>query len=132
MTVTWSEFPQNCPQHAPKVDAFDTIQKHAGGPKPMVEHWTIPQVEIQCSSSIGGIRMLRRGFVVDVQVDHLVVRVTGTSYVASFYRADDSAELIVKHLPLRDDHRAPMSRLDFIKTAWQLAKDKAEELKWIA
>jgi hypothetical protein len=54
--------------------------------------------------------MLRRGFVVEVQGDHLIVRVTGTSYVASFYRADDSTELIVRHLPMRNDHRAPMSR----------------------
>ena len=67
---------------------------------------------------------------VEVQVDHLIVRVTGTSYVASFYRADDSTELIVRHLPMRNDHRA--SRSDFIKTALQLAKDEAQELDWIA
>ena len=76
--------------------------------------------------------MLRKGFVVEVQVDHLVVRVTGTSYVASFCRMDDSTELIVRHVPFRDDHRAPMSRLDFFKSALQLAKEKAQELKWIA
>jgi len=45
--------------------------------------------------------MLRRGFVVEVQGEQLIVRVTGTSYVASFYRADDSTELIVRHLPMR-------------------------------
>jgi hypothetical protein len=75
--------------------------------------------------------MLRRGFVVEVQIDHLVVRVTGTSYMASFYRMDDSTELLARNLPLRDDHRAPMSRLKFINSAWQLAKDKAQQLKWI-
>jgi hypothetical protein len=79
-----------------------------------------------------GDKMLRRDFVVEVQGDHLVVRVTCTSYVASFYRVDDSTELIVRHLPLRDDHRAPMGRLDFIKSACQLAKDKAQEIKWVA
>jgi hypothetical protein len=81
---------------------------------------------------LGATKMLRRGFVVEVQVDHLIVRVTGTSYVASFYRVDDATELVVRHVPLRDDHRAPMSRLDFIRSAWQLAQDKAHELKWIA
>lgn len=76
--------------------------------------------------------MLRRGFVVEVRIDHLIVRVTGTSYAASFYRADDSTELIVRHLPLRDDHRAPMSRLAFIQSACQLANDRARELRWMA
>jgi hypothetical protein len=92
----------------------------------------IPQVETSMQLILRGDKMLRRDFVVEVQVDHLIVRVTGTSYVASFYRADDSTELIVRHLPMRNDHRAPMSRLDFIKTALQLAKDEAQELDWIA
>jgi hypothetical protein len=74
--------------------------------------------------------LLRKSFVVEVQDDHIVVRVTGTSYAASYYRIANSAELLPRHLPLRDDHRAPMSRLDFIKSAWQLAKDEAQKLKW--
>ena len=78
----------------------------------------------------GGRPLLRKSFVVEVQDDHIVVRVTGTSYAASYYRIANSAELLPRHLPLRDDHRAPMSRLDFIKSAWQLAKDEAQKLKW--
>jgi hypothetical protein len=75
--------------------------------------------------------LLRKGFLVEVQDDHIVVRVTGTSYAASYYRIANSTELIARHLPLRDDHRAPMSRLEFIKSAWKLANDKAQKLKWI-
>jgi hypothetical protein len=67
--------------------------------------------------------------VVEIQPDELVVRVTGTSYVASFRRVDDSTTLIATQIPLRDDHRAPMSRLDFIKAAWHLAQAKAQQLK---
>jgi hypothetical protein len=75
--------------------------------------------------------LLRKSFVVEVQDDHIVVRVTGTSYAASYYRIANATELLPRHLPLRDDHRAPMSRLEFIKSAWQLAKDEARKLKWI-
>ena len=73
--------------------------------------------------------MLRKGPVVEVYGDHIVVRVTGTSYSASYYRVADSTELLAKNLPLRDDHRAPMSRLEFIKGSWQLAKAKLQEFK---
>ena len=73
--------------------------------------------------------MLRKGPVVEVYGDHIVVRVTGTSYSASYYRVANLTELLAKNLPLRDDHRAPMSRVEFIKAANQLAKAKAEQLK---
>jgi hypothetical protein len=76
--------------------------------------------------------MLRKGFLVEVQNDHIVVRVTGTSYAVSFYRAAGLPGLFARNLPSRDDHRAPMTRLEFIKNAWQLAKDKAQQLRWIA
>ena len=81
--------------------------------------------------ALGGRPLLRKSFVVEVQDDLIVVRVTGTSYAASYYRIANSGELLTRHLPLRDDHRAPMSRLEFIKSAWQLANDKAQKLKWI-
>jgi hypothetical protein len=75
--------------------------------------------------------MLRKGFMVEVEHDHIVVRVTGTSYAASYYRTGNSTELVARNLPLRDDHRAPMSRLEFIQSSWDLAKAKARQLKWI-
>ena len=75
--------------------------------------------------------MLRKSLLVEVQKDHIIVRVTGTSYFASYYRMENSRELLAQNLPSRDDHRAPMTRLEFVKSAWQLAKEKAQELKWI-
>ena len=75
--------------------------------------------------------MLSRGFRVEVEHDHIVVRVTGTSYTAYYYRMGKSGGLVARNLPLRDDHRAPMSRLEFIKSSWQLAKAKAQQIKWI-
>ena len=68
--------------------------------------------------------MLRKSFVVEVQDDHIVVRVTGTSYAASYYRMPNSTDLFARQLPLRDDHRAPMSRLEFIKSAWSSPKTR--------
>jgi hypothetical protein len=79
----------------------------------------------------GGTKVLRRGFQVEVEHDHIVVRVTGTSYAASYYRTDSSTGLVGRNLPLRDDHRAPMSRIEFIKSSWELAVAKAQQLKWI-
>jgi hypothetical protein len=75
--------------------------------------------------------MLRRELLVEVEHDHIVVRVTGTSYAVFYYRMANSTGLVVRNLPSRDDHRAPMSRLEFIKNSWELAKAKAQELKWI-
>ena len=68
--------------------------------------------------------MLRRELLVEVEHDHIVVRVTGTSYAVSYYRMASSTGLVARNLPLRDDHRAPMSRLEFIKSSWELLKPK--------
>lgn len=42
----------------------------------------------------GGDTLLRKSVVVEVQDDHIVVRVTGTSYAASYYRIANSTELL--------------------------------------
>jgi hypothetical protein len=75
--------------------------------------------------------MLRRELLVEVEHDHIVVRVTGTSYAISYYRISSSTGLIARNLPARDDHSSPMSRLEFIKSSWELAKAKAQQLNWI-
>ena len=56
--------------------------------------------------------MLRRELLVEVKHDQIVVRVTGTSYAISYYRIASSSGLAARNLPARDDHRAPMSRLE--------------------
>ena len=57
--------------------------------------------------------MQRRGYVVEIQNHDIVVRVTGTSYTATYHRLGDS--LLARNLPLRDDHRAPI-------VGWSLSK----------
>jgi hypothetical protein len=66
--------------------------------------------------------MLRKGVVVEVELDHIVVRITATSYAASYYRMDN-AGLVARNLPLRDDHRAPMTRLEFIRESHMRKRD---------
>ena len=70
--------------------------------------------------------MLAKVLRVEVQHDYnIVVRVTGTSYTASYFKLQDSPQL------LASDH-APMSQPEFLAFAWQMANDKARELGWIA
>ena len=76
--------------------------------------------------------MLPKRYVVEVQDGHIVVRVTATSYAVSYNRVTYPPWLLPSKFPSRDDHRAPMDRLEFIKSAWHLAKDKAQQLNWIA
>ena len=75
--------------------------------------------------------MLPRRYVVEVQNDHIVVRVTATSYAMSYNRVTYAPWLLPSKGPSQDDHRAPMDRLEFIRSAWHLAKDKAQQLDWI-
>ena len=109
---------------------MNEVGKKGRQPKPMGTYSTRPALNVG-QFALGGRPLLRKGFVVEVQDDHIVVRVIGTSYAASYYRIANSAELLPRRLPLRDDHRAPMSHLEFIKSAWQLANEKAQKLKWI-
>ena len=69
--------------------------------------------------------MLAKVLRVDVQHDYIVVRVTGTRSTASYFKPQDSPQL------LASDH-APMSQPEFLAFAWQMANDKARELGWIA
>jgi hypothetical protein len=84
-----------------------------------------PEVEAFAAMHPGA-TMLRRELLVEVEQDHIVVRVTGTSYAVSYFRMANSTGLVARNLPV-SDHRAPMSRLEFIKNSWELAKAKAQE-----
>ena len=75
--------------------------------------------------------MLPRRYIVEVQNDHIVVRVTATSYIMSYNRVTHAPWLLPNKAPSQDDHRAPMGRLEFIRNARHLAKDKAQQLGWI-
>ena len=68
--------------------------------------------------------MLRRELLVEVEHDHIVVRVTGTSYAVSYYRMASSTGLVARNLPVRDDHRAPMTGSNLSKTLGSSLKPK--------
>jgi hypothetical protein len=72
--------------------------------------------------------MVAKALRVEVQHDYMVVRVTGTSYTASYFKPQDSPQLLARYLPAKSDHRAPMSQPEFLAFAWQMANDKAREL----
>ena len=76
--------------------------------------------------------MLPRRYVVEVQNDHIVVRVTATSYVVSYHRVPYPPGLVPNKFPTQDDHRKPMDHLEFMRSAGYLANDKARQLHWIA
>ena len=81
---------------------------------------------------MGGLEMLPRRYVVEVQNDHIVVRVTATSYAVSYHRVTYPPGLVPSKFPTQDDHRAPMDHLEFIRSAGYLAQEKARQLHWIA
>jgi hypothetical protein len=43
--------------------------------------------------------MLRKAFVVEVQNDRIVVRMTGTSYFVSYHKPTDAPQLLARTLP---------------------------------
>jgi hypothetical protein len=76
--------------------------------------------------------MLPRRYVVEVQNDNIVVRVTATSCVVSYHRVTYPPGIVPSKFPTQDDHRAPMDHVKFIRSAGYLAQDEARQLQWIA
>jgi hypothetical protein len=70
-------------------------------------------------------------FQADVVDDEIVISLRGTSYVVTYYKPDNSLQLLAKRLPDRIDPRARMTQATFLAQAWRLANDMARELKWI-
>jgi hypothetical protein len=69
---------------------------------------------------------------VEVIDDEIIVVLPRASYSVTYYKPQDSPQLLAKHIPDRDDPRAPMAVSEFLAKAWKLANDKAKELGWIA
>jgi hypothetical protein len=71
-------------------------------------------------------------FQADLLGDEIVISLRGTSYIVTYYKPDNSPQLLAKRFPDRDDPRARMTQGEFLALAWRLANDMARELKWIA
>jgi hypothetical protein len=70
---------------------------------------------------------------VAVQGSEIVVSASGTDhYVVKYHRPANSAQLLAKSFPRKEDRSVSMTLADFLTAAHKLANDKARELGWIA
>ena len=69
---------------------------------------------------------------VEVRGDEIVVTLSGTSYVVTYYRAAAfPQQLLTKSHSGREDEGAPITQAEFHSRAWKVARHKARELGWI-
>jgi hypothetical protein len=67
---------------------------------------------------------------VEVQEDHIVVTLPGTSYAVTYYKPGEAPQLIVRS-NWTDDPDASIELGEFRARAWITAVGKARELGWI-
>ena len=76
--------------------------------------------------------MSRSDFDLSVNADEIVVTVPFTSYTVTYYKPDNSPQLLASKFPSKDDSSVPMTQAEFLAQAWRLANAKARELGWVA
>jgi hypothetical protein len=70
---------------------------------------------------------------VAVQGSEIVVSASGTDYyVVKYHKPANSAQLLAKSFPRKEDRSVSMTLADFLTAAHKLANDMARELGWIA
>ena len=68
---------------------------------------------------------------VQVVDDEIIVTLPGSRYSVTYYKPDNSPQLLAKRIADTDDLRFPTTAAEFLAKAWRLANDKARELGWI-
>jgi len=68
---------------------------------------------------------------VQVIDDEIIVTRPGSSYSVTYYKPEDSPQLLAKRIADHDDLRCSMTAAEFLAEAWRLANDKARDLGWI-
>jgi hypothetical protein len=68
---------------------------------------------------------------VEVQGRAIVITASDSDYVVTYHKPENSAQLIAKSYPRKEDRRVSMTLATFLTMAWSLANDKARELGWI-
>jgi len=63
--------------------------------------------------------------------DEIIVSLPGYYYTVTYYKPQNSPQLLAKNFPTADDQRIEMTQSDFLAQAWRLANDRARELGWI-
>jgi hypothetical protein len=76
--------------------------------------------------------MSRWAFDLNVNADEIVVTVPSTKYTVTYYKPDNSPQLLARKFSSKDDSSAPMTQAEFLAEAWKLANEKARELGWVA
>jgi hypothetical protein len=76
--------------------------------------------------------MARWDFELDVNAEEIVVTLPFTHYTVTYYKPDNSPQLLARNFPSNDDSGAPMTQAEFLAQAWRLANEKARELGWVA
>jgi hypothetical protein len=68
---------------------------------------------------------------VSVVDDEIIVTWPGSFYSVTYYKPENSSQLLAKRIADQDDLRFPMTAAEFLAEAWRLANNKARELRWI-
>jgi hypothetical protein len=68
---------------------------------------------------------------VQVVDSELIVTLPGSFYSVTYYKPQNSPQLLAKNIADRDDLRILMTVAEFLAKAWRAANDKARELGWI-
>jgi hypothetical protein len=63
--------------------------------------------------------------------DEIVVTLPQSHYSVTYYKPENSPQLLAKRIADRDDLRVAMTLSEFLAAAWRAANDKARELGWI-
>jgi hypothetical protein len=68
--------------------------------------------------------------VVDVRGGNIIVSLAGSKYAVK-HKPRNSAQLLARSLPAKDDRNASMTQGEFLALAWRAANAKAHELGWL-
>jgi hypothetical protein len=68
---------------------------------------------------------------VSVVDDEIIVTWPGSIYSVTYYKPENSPQLLAKRIADHDDLRFSMTAAEFLAEAWRLANVKALELGWI-
>jgi hypothetical protein len=63
--------------------------------------------------------------------DEIIVIRPGSFYSVTYYKPENSPQLLAKRMADHDDLLISMTAAEFLTEAWRLANDKARELGWI-
>ena len=61
----------------------------------------------------------------------IIVTMPGTSFRVVYRKRDRSPQLVARLDYFQNEQKGPIARAEFLANAWNLANDKARELRWI-